>query len=805
MVKTVDGNIGRFVLKKDREKMKRILSLISLSLLICFAVNAQQNGKISGVVIDAKNIAISGVTVQVLNSNLSTLTNANGAFEFNNVPAGKVSLKFTAIGYASVVKNTNINENIGVVLAETNLRLDEVTVSAQKTDEKILSIPAAITAFSAAKVTDYRIQNTRDLSAIVPNLYSSNPGDGRNVISIRGIGTTSYDPAVATYIDGVNQFGLDTYIASLFDVERIEVLRGPQGTLYGRNAMGGVVNIITKQPTNTTSGFASVDLGNFGQQRYSLGIRSALIKDKLFFGAAGLFNKADGFYTNEFNNSKFDKLHGFLGNYYLKFLASDKFALTLNVKHNENRNNGTFPLAGSVNDALENPFKLNQDATTQMVDNLFNTSLTANYTGNAINFSSQTAYQSNYRYYKQPIDGDFSPIDGVSIINNYGNDWNKVRVYTQEFKLSSPAASNSKLKWVAGLYGFYQKNPVKQGTYFGADAAFVGAPFPFFTSLNTNTGKSYGVAAYGQLTYALSEKLSATAGLRYDYEHKKQSALGEFLMDGMAPAISQNDTTAKASFKAFSPKVSLAYAITEENNNIYASYSRGYRAGGLTQLGSDPSALPLVAYKPEYSNNFEIGSKNTFLDDKLSINLTAFYIRLTDAQIPVLILPDAVTITRNAGKLTSKGLELELSAKPVKGLSFDYNLGYTDAKYTSLQLPKDGETINLDGNRQLYTPELTSMFAPQFSYELDKNSRLNLIARGEWIFTGNQFYDLGNQIEQKGYNLFNAKLGVTNKRFDLFVWGRNLGDKTYIDYAYDFGAAHLGNPRTYGVTLTGRF
>lgn len=783
--------------------MKRILTLLGFC-LICFVVNAQQNNKILGTVTDSKNVAIAGVTIEALNSNLSLATNSAGTFEINNIPPGKLKLKFTAIGYATAIVYARAGETIGVILHETNERLDDVTVSAQKTEQNVKDLPLSISVISAAKVQDYRLLNTKDLSAVIPNLYSSNPGDGRNVTSIRGIGTTSYDPAVATYIDGVNQFSLDTYIASLFDVERIEVLRGPQGTLYGRNAMGGVINIITKQPTNTTSGFATVDFGNFGQQRYSAGIRSPLIKDKLFFGAAGLFNKADGFYTNEFNNSKFDKLHGFLGNYYLKFLASDKFALTLNVKHNENRNNGTFPLAGSVNDALENPFKLNQNATAEMVDNLFDTSLSANYSGDAINFSAQTAYQSNYRYYKAPLDGDFSPIDGVAIVNNYGKDWNKVQVYTQEFKLSSPAANNSKLNWVAGLYGFYQKNPVKQGTYFGADAAFVGAPFPFFTSINTNTGKSYGVAAYGQLSYAITEKLTATAGLRYDYEHKRLTGLGEFMMDGSAPMVTQNDTTGKASFKALSPKVSLAYAITNKNN-VYATYSRGYRAGGLTQLGSDPSVLPLVAYKPEYSNNIEIGSKNVFLDNRFSVNFSAFYIKLTDAQVPVLVLPDAVTITRNAGKLTSKGVELELSAKPVKGLNVDYNFGYTDAKYTSLQLPSNGATVNLTGNRQIYTPSLTSVFAPQYTYEIDKNSKLNLVARGEWVFIGNQFFDLGNQIQQKGYNLFNAKFGIASKRFDLFVWGRNLGDKTYVDYAYDFGAAHLGNPRTYGVTLTGKF
>ncbi|MFC4209670.1 TonB-dependent receptor [Pedobacter lithocola] len=784
--------------------MKRFLSLIGISMLICFAANAQQNSKITGTVRDANSVAISAVTVQVLNTNLSTVTNSNGEFELKNVPQNRINVRFSAIGYATVVKPISGNEILNVVLQQSNARLDEITVSAQKTEENVQKIPVAITVFTEEKVNDFRIQNTRDLATIVPNLYSSNPGDGRNVTSIRGIGTTSYDPAVATYIDGVNQFGLDTYIASLFDVERIEVLRGPQGTLYGRNAMGGVINIITKQPTNYTTGFAGVDLGNFGQQRYSAGIRTALVKDKLFFGAAGLYNRMDGLYTNAFNNSKFDKQHGYLGNYYLKFLASSKFALTLNVKHNENRNNGTFPLAGSVNDALQNPFVLNQNSTTKMVDNLFITSLSANYAGESINFSSQTAYQSNYRYYTQPIDGDFSPIDGVSIVNNYGKDFNKVQVYTQEFKLSSPASSNSKLSWVAGLYGFHQNSPVKQGTYFGADAAFVGAPFPFFTSLNTNKGKSYGLAAFGQITYAITDKLAATAGLRYDYEHKKQTALGEFLMDGMDPVTTQNDTSSTANFKAFSPKINLAYAI-EDNSSIYASYSRGFRAGGITQLGSDPSVLPLVPYKPEYSNNFEIGSKNTFFDERLSINLAAFYIKLTDAQVPVLVLPDAVTITRNAGELTSKGVELELSAKPVKGLNIDYNFGYTDAKYTSLQLPQNGATVNLNGNKQIYTPEITSMLAIQYAYELDKSSKINLIARGEWLFTGNQFFDLANQIEQKGYNIYNAKLGVSNKKFDLFFWGRNLANKTYVDYAYDFGAAHLGNPKTYGVSLVGRF
>ena len=782
--------------------MKTIFTLFFL--ISVYTVNAQQISNIQGRVSDENGMSLSNVYVQVLNSELVTKTKTDGSFSIGEVPFGNLTLRFSLIGYADKIVLVQNRNSISIAMASSGLKLDEVVVSSEKREQKLQDLPLSVTSLSAQKIEDYRIQSTRDLSALVPNLYSSNPGDGRNVTSIRGIGTTSYDQAVATYIDGVNQFGLDTYISSLFDVESIEVLRGPQGTLYGRNAMGGVVNIVTKKPTNTASGFLGADFGKFGQERYSAGIRLPMIKNRLYFGAAGLYNKQDGFYTNRFNSAKFDKLHGFLGNYYLKYLPSNKFSLTLNVKQNENRNNGTFPLTGSVEEALKHPFEVNQNAITTMVDNLFNTSLSANYYGDKINISSQTAYQSNYRYYTLPIDGDFSPIDGVSIINNYGKNWNKVQVYTQEFKFSSPAAADSKLKWVGGLYGFYQTNPVKQGTHFGADGELVGAPFPNFTTVNTNTGNGYGLAAFGQLGYAITPQLLATIGLRYDYEHKKLNVQGEFLMDGADAVITQKDTAGKASFKAFSPKFTLAYKLAP-HNNVYVSYSRGFRAGGLTQLGSDPSVLPLVAYKPEYSDNYEIGLKNEFLDQKLRLNLSYFYINLSNAQIPVLILPDAVTVTKNAGKLHSEGVEMEVAAKPVKGLDIAYNLGYTDAVYQKLSLPVNGKEVNFNGNRQIYTPSVTSSTAVQYNYQLKKSSNLSLVARGEWFYIGNQFYDLANQIEQKGYSLLNAKVGVSNKNYEIYFWGRNLDNKTYIDYAYDFGAAHLGNPRTFGLSVKTKF
>jgi iron complex outermembrane receptor protein len=535
-----------------------------------------------------------------------------------------------------------------------------------------------------------------------------------------------------------------------------------------------------------------------------LGLRAPLIKDKLFLGVAGTYSGFDGFYTNVFNNTKFDKQHFFLGNYYLKFLASQKLTFTLNVKNYENRNNGPFQLAASPADALSMPFKVDQNATTKMIDNIFNASLSANYTGSSFNFTSVSSYQENYRYYTNPIDGDFSPLDAVSIINNYGNDWNKVKVGTQEFRFSSPASSQSPLKWTAGLYGFYRYSPTKTGTHFGADAAAVGSPINNFTSINTNIERNYGAAAFGQVVYTIDRKWDVTAGLRYDIEHKKEEVKGEFQPDGQSAIVTRPDTSSTANFNAFTPKVTVAYHLTD-NNNLFGSYSRGFRAGGISQLGSDPSQPPLYAYKPEYSDNYEVGSKNTFLNKRLRVNISAFYTLVNNAQVPTLILPDAITVTKNAGKLNSKGIEAEIAATLLKGFDIDYNFGYTHARYTDLNVANNGQVLNLKGNHQVYTPDVTSMLALQYAYELNGTPNVQLIARGEWRYLGNEYFDLANHIEQKAYSLFNARIGVSTKRFDVFLWGSNLADKHYLDYAYDFGASHLGNPRTYGVSLRTNF
>jgi iron complex outermembrane receptor protein len=619
--------VPKFVILIDKH-MKQISTLL-LVLIIGISSWAQNTTTLSGIISDTRVQPIEGASIRLLNTSVGAATNSAGEFTISDLPRAKYTIEISAVGFASIKRDVDLTTDFGplrIQMVEDVRQLDAIIVTAEKKEDDLQRIPVSISNISSQQSEEYRLWNIKDITAISPNVYSANPGDNRNVTSIRGVTTTSYDPAVATYIDGVNQFNLDTYIAPVFDIERIEVLRGPQGTLYGRNAMGGVINIITKEPTNSTHGFAEANVGNYGQQRFSIGVRTPVIKDKLFLGIAGMFDRADGFYDNTFYNEDFDKKHSYTGNYYLKYQATPRLSFTLNLKNHSNRNDGAFALAPDPETAFAKPFEVEQNALTTLIDNTLNTSLNIQHAGSIANFTSLTTYQSNHRYYDDPIDGDFSPADIITIGNNYGNNWNNVKVWTQEFKFTSSPNVYFPLQWTAGAYLFSQDSPNKQATIFGENGDLFGAQ-PFTSVVNTTEAESKGVAFYGQLTYVINDHFDVTLGGRFDHERKEQRVLGEYFMAGNPDPLfeTQADTSANASYNAFSPKLNFTYHITDDYH-LYLTGSRGYRTGGFTQLSSDPSQPPLYEYKPEYSTNLELGMKNSFLHNRFRMNLSFFYI-----------------------------------------------------------------------------------------------------------------------------------------------------------------------------------
>ena len=800
----------------------KLIYLRLFAIIFCISVSCNTifSQNVTGKITSKNGEGLRGTNIKILNSNLRTVTDAEGKYEFKKLPSGNVILEISAIGYSTktqkITTKFNENQTLNVSLAESNEQLDEVIVSSEKVEQQAQKVPTAISVISAKQVADYRLWNVKDLVAIVPNMYSASPGDDKNNTSLRGITSSSYDQPVATYVDGVNQFRLDAYIPQLIDIERIEVLRGPQGTLYGRNSMGGVINIITKQPTNKTAGFGELNFGSYGIQRYTAGVRTPLIKDHLYVGASVMYDARDGFYTNVFDNSKFDVHNSFTGNYFLKYVASPKFSATFNLKHYSRKNSGSFTLAPyDIAKVDSSKFKVNYNAVAKVHDNTLNASATLNYFGDKVNITSITAYQSNVTYYHSPIDADVQlpfelqglDVNSVEVKND--NNQNKVSFWTQELRLNSSTNSDSRLAWTVGGFGFTQYNPTSQSLLIGKDGENFGQPANAKITNNT-LSDNYGYSLFGQASYAITPKLGLTAGLRYDYENQKLMVGSLFSIGGQTfPTL--GGTSSTTNFSAVSPKVSLNYQLGD-NQLIYASYTRGYRAGGLSQIDFDPSGAPLVAFKPEYSDNLELGWKGTYFDNRLRANVTLFTTQVTDAQTPNLVPELGFRIvTSNAGNFSSAGIETEISANIAKGLQIDWNFGTTTATYSKLSLPQtdystgEPKTTQKDfsGNRQILTPSFTSMFAVQYSVALNK--KIQYIARAEWRILGKQYFDLANKYSQNGYDMFNVRTGFSTKNYDLMFWGRNLSNTTYISYAYNFGAATLGNPRTVGVSLSARF
>ena len=769
-------------------------------LLITLSGFSQETIKLS---ISAKNkqgIKVEGIEVSLLNSNQLVVVNEKTGIVFNNLSKGYYELLITAEGYASVIWKGQLDrsQEVSILMESNSIKLDEVVVSSDKKQANILNTPGSISSINAKQIRDMRIWEISDLSGFAPNLFIANSGDNRNVTGIRGMVTTSYDQSVATYVDGVAQFNLDTYIPQLNEIESIDIIRGAQGTFYGRNAMGGVINITTKKPTNTTQVNAGVQIGNYGQKRINAAVNAPIIKNKLFLGMSALHDRKNGFYTNEFLNKKFDKQQQTMLNLQLKYFLTKGWSLQADLKQYIAKNDGAFPLVNDMKALFKNPYTLSQNLTSSMRDNSRNISVVAKHKGKKTDITLQHARQRNYRFYEKSLDADFSPADIVGIFNNYGKDFNTVNVMTNELRFNSvKSLPEQAFEWSAGIYQFSQKSPTKQATVFGKDAGLFGIPDKNFSIISINKGENNGLAAYGHMSYTINEKVSVNGGMRIDNENRKLT-IGSQYEKQPRPAIpTMADTTGKSSYGAFSPKLGIQFQPTAEQL-MYLSFSRGFRSGGLTSISSDPSQVPLSAYNPEFSNMFEAGIKGKDKNNQFRYAIAFFYNKVMDIQTPLLVLPDAVTIIQNAGEMNAWGLEGEMEVKLAKGLSLQYSGGLTSAKYAVLGVVSNGAQVDLSGNKQVFTPSTTNYFATQYQTSIAAHE---LMFRLEYNHTGKQFFDLANTIEQKAYGLVNFRSSIRTNHFDISVWGRNLMGKKYINYAYDFGASHLGNPRMIGIGL----
>lgn len=694
-----------------------------------------------------------------------------------------------------------------------NSQLEEVIVTANKVEQKNVEVPLAVTSISAKAITDSRLVSYSDLTARVPNYLYQGSGVGfQSIHSIRGIQVFSYNPAVSTYVDDVNSLDIMAGGFELTDIDRIEILRGPQSTLFGRNAMGGVVNIYTKKPTNKTTGFIELESGNFALQRYSAGIKTPLIKDELFFGLNGLFLKKNGFMKNDItgttstdtslNGKTIGDEENTYGNIFLKWLVNHKLSFTANVKHQRDFSNASGYLVAQKSEkiALETPTAINLARIGTHERKITNYSLTGKYQAQNFELTSITAFQQiSFLFKNMDFPGYYESFYRSAI----GEKLPTQNVWSQEIRINS-SSKNNKFQYIAGLYGF------KQVSYDPtSNLAYELAPNKYVIYRNKRNNSGY--AVFGEISYRFLDKLKVVAGARYDIEERESvfNGFGDAVFVGGVFTQIKPDVTKSVKYNSFSPKASLIYNV-DKKSNIYATFTRGFRAGGISS-----QIVPAGVrqdYDPEYSDNFELGYKTSFWNNRVNFNAAAFMINWQDLQFSNLVAPTTYSM-ENVGDAYSKGIELEANVIPVKGLQLDFAYAINDAEYKDFDLKRinfaSGSVIitPIGGNKLSNAPKTTFYTAAQYSIETSE--KVNLLFRVEFRNIGGYYTDIQNSLYQPTYHVVNTRFGLGYKNYGLFLWTKNLTNEHYLLYGSSDTSLRRSSvaamPSQIGVTLSAKF
>jgi iron complex outermembrane receptor protein len=715
----------------------------------------------------------------------------------------------------------------GVALAQTPppgaadraLVLEEIVVTARRQSESLQRVPIAVSAFTADALNRAQASDLSGLQGAVPNL---NIVQGRGSSSsantfIRGIGQpdalVSFDPGVGIYVDDVFIARIQGALFDLYELERVEVLRGPQGTLYGKNTIGGAIKLITRKPTDEWTARIEATIGNYDRLDFKAGVSGPILGDKLMGSVSLLSASRDGYFRDTRNGQRYNDKDTVAARVSLLARPSDRLEILLaaDVNHErpsiavgEQRSPLTLAFAPSV--VVYRPpagaWDFSGSVSVPDINKLDSRSQTATLSWNAsdaLTLKSITGYRSLNT-------NAFIDIDATPLV--FGD----VRVAVDQNQLSQEFQAlwdnGGALKGVAGFY--YLRERIDQLQF-----SFNGDWIPGFGSRATDILRTKSYAGFANASWALGERLSVSGGLRYTKEKKtyrRSQTSGSTLLPFL-PIATVNLANADE-WGDWSPRASLDYRVS---NDIlaYASVSRGFKSGGFN--GRAANQAQFRAYDPEKVWTYEIGLKATALEERLRANAAVFYNDYTDFQASVNErLPDN-TIQQfvvNAGKLKTQGFEIEISARALPGLDLSASLGYLDAKYKEFfELSPAGTRIDLTSNEPAFSPKWTAQLAAYYRFGL--SDRLNLTFGGDVTHRSSHFLSVRNTplLFQKSYEVLNAQV-ILSDAFD--VWRiaagiKNIEDKRYLVDAQDFAAVggsrtgYYGAPRTYSLTFSYRY
>ena len=668
----------------------------------------------------------------------------------------------------------NNTEPVDTTVA-SNLRMEEITVIGFKQDARGQD-PLAVTSLSKSFMRNAEMTSIKDLGYTVPNFFIPEYGTRQNSpVFVRGVGSKTNGPTVGFYVDGVPHMERSSFDDDLFDLSSLEVLRGPQGTLYGRNCIGGIINAYTHSALDYQGTRVKLSYGKYndaGMNMYHYG----KISDNLGYAVNGSYRHNDGYFTNAFDNSKVDKFNeGFVrGRVFWK--PAERWTLTADISY-RNSDQGGYPYA-VYNVETEETGEINYNRYSSYLRQLTTAGLNALYEGDGFQLNSQTAYQ--YIDDHMGIDQDFTARDLYWVKQGV-----RQNIFSQELTVKS--TTDSRYQWMVGVFFFndgYKKS--LSTTYISKDYCT-----PKFYDTPTT-----GVSLYHQSSLDIVGGLQAQVGLRFDYEHAHEDYKAYRTAAWATELGSPVDVyDSKLSFTQLTPKFTLRY-LTESNELFYASLTRGYKTGGFnsTFLQDDERT-----YKPEYNWNYEVGTKVSFLNHALDAEVTLFYVDWRHQQITQTIA-GVGNITRNAGHSESKGVEVGLTVRPVQPLTFNLNYGYTYAHFKDY---KRSETIDYSGNVLPLVPRHTLSLNGSYTL-LPSHSVLDrLVFSAGLNGMGKIYWNEDNAVAQKFYTLLNAKVSATFGKLTWEVWGKNLTDTDYLTYYFKAGSAmgQKGRPMSFGTSV----
>lgn len=662
--------------------------------------------------------------------------------------------------------------------ANKNVPLDEIVVTDFKQNKRNLT-STAVSTINVQQLHNQQIVNLKELTAIMPNFYMPDYGSYANTpVYIRGIGTKSKGSAVGFYVDGVPHFESSAFNIDLSDIAAVNVFRGPQGTLYGRNTIAGIINVYTHNPLDYQRTRIKVGYGRYNDF-IAQASNYAKISEKFGISTAASYHHNDGMFTNHFLNEKADKLNEGEGRIGLYWRPTTNWLLHINSTLTYSGQNG-YPYApyDIVKDELL-PISYNRNSTYRRL--ISSTGLNAQYENNHISFNSQTSYQ--FIKSHQGLDQDFTPQDVYFVDNSYHQN-----MLSQELTLKSN--DKGRYQWIIGLFGMLlHSNQFAETSYFTRD----------FSTPTTYKNPTAGYAIYHQSSYNIWRGLSTTVGLRFDYEHAKTTYNQDKTTLSTGVTTHAKDFVSSASFRQFTPKFTLQY-LTNKDNLYYISITRGYKPGGFNTIFKTDAER---TYAPEYSWNYEVGTRLKFFNGRLTAEADLFYIDWRHMQTTYTV-PGVGNVIANAGHTDSKGFELSLAYHPIKSLQLNLNYGYTHARYLEY---KKSAREDFSGNRLPMVPNHTLSLNGTYTIMpagwFDKivfNTGLTGLGRIYWADD--------NIVRQNFYATLNAKVSLTKGIFTWEVWGKNLTATNYMAYGFKASQgnyAQRGKPLTFGTAVSVSF